>query len=95
MKVFSRNKEGRTAILEGGLNRIRTARGPMLDTHWSGHVSIDAFDILVNTHKAYIDAGADVITVNSHASSRLVLGDSMNVSLIEKNKNTKQLSKQE
>ena len=34
----------------------------MLDTHWSGHVSIDAFDILVNTHKAYIDAGADVIT---------------------------------
>ena len=61
---FKKLKEGRTAILDSGVSTELERQGaPMLDTHWSGHVSIDAFDILVNTHKAYIDAGADVITV--------------------------------
>ena len=84
-KFFQEIKGGRTAILDSGVSTELERQGaPMLDTHWSGRVSIDAFDILVNTHKAYIDAGADVITVNSYASSRLVLGDSKNASLIEK-----------
>ena len=84
-KFFQEIKEGRTAILDSGVSTELERQGaPMRDTHWSGRVSIDAFDILVNTHKAYIDAGADVITVNSYASSRLVLGDSVNASLIEK-----------
>ena len=84
-KFFQQIKEGRTAILDSGVSTELERQGaPMQDTHWSGRVSIDAFDILVNTHKAYIDAGADVITVNSYASSRLVLGESINESLIEK-----------
>ena len=45
----------------------------MHDEAWSARVGIDSFDVLVSTHQAYIDAGADVITVNSYASSRLVL----------------------
>ena len=84
-KFFQEIKGGRTAILDSGVSTELERQGaPMRDSHWSGRVSIDAFDILVNTHKAYIDAGADVITVNSYASSRLVLGDSINESLIEK-----------
>ena len=84
-KFFQEIKEGRTAILDSGISTELERQGaPMQETHWSGRASIDAFDILVNTHKAYIDAGADVITVNSYASSRLVLGDNKNVSLIEK-----------
>ena len=82
-KFFQQIKEGRTAILDSGVSTELERQGaPMRDSHWSGRVSIDAFDILVNTHKAYIDAGADIITVNSYASSRLVLGDSINESLI-------------
>ena len=77
-KFFQEIKGGRTAILDSGVSTELERQGaPMLDTHWSGRVSIDEFDILVNTHKAYIDAGADVITVNSYASSRLVLGESI------------------
>ena len=84
-KFFQEIKGGRTAILDSGVSTELERQGaPMRDTHWSGRVSIDEFDILVNTHKAYIDAGADVITVNSYASSRLVLGDSIGESLIEK-----------
>ena len=46
----------------------------MRNGQWSGCVAIDDYDKLVETHIAYIDAGADIITVNSYASSRLMLG---------------------
>ena len=78
-------KKNGSAILDSGVSTELERQGaPMQNSQWSGSVSIDAFDILVNTHKAYIDAGADIITVNSFASSRLVLGDSINASMIEK-----------
>ena len=84
-KLYSEIQQGRVAVLDSGVSTELERQGaPMQDSQWSGRVSIDAFDILVNTHKAYIDAGADIITVNSYASSRLVLGDSVNESLIEK-----------
>ena len=78
-------QNNRNAVLDSGVSTELERQGaPMQNSQWSGRVSIEAFDILVNTHKAYIDAGADIITVNSYASSRLVLGDSINESLIEK-----------
>ena len=84
-KLYNEIQQGRAAVLDSGVSTELERQGaPMQDSQWSGRVSIDAFDILVNTHKAYIDAGADIITVNSYASSRLVLGDSVNESLIEK-----------
>ena len=83
--LYNEIQQGRVAVLDSGVSTELERQGaPMKDSQWSGRVSIDAFDILVNTHKAYIDAGADIITVNSYASSRLVLGDSENESLIEK-----------
>ena len=46
----------------------------MRNGQWSGCVAIDDYKKLVETHIAYINAGADIITVNSYASSRLMLG---------------------
>ena len=83
-KFYKEIQKGRKAVLDSGVSTELERQGAaMQDSQWSGRVSIDSFDILVNTHKAYIDAGADIITVNSYASSRLVLGDSVNESLIE------------
>ena len=70
---------GNVIVLDSGISTELERRGAkMRDTQWSGSVSIEAFDLLVDTHKAYIDAGADVITVNSYASSRLVLDNTKN-----------------
>ena len=46
----------------------------MDDLTWSACASINAFDQLIEIHRRYIDSGADIITVNGYASSRLVLG---------------------
>lgn len=68
-------RDGVLKILDGGLSTELERRGGIMgEGYWSARVSIDAFDLLVDTHKAFIDAGADIITVNSYASSRLVLG---------------------
>ena len=63
-----------TLILDGGTSTELERRGAkMQNTQWSASVSFESFDLLVDTHRAFIDAGADIITVNSYASSRLVL----------------------
>ena len=72
---MQRIASGEVIIIDSGLSTELEKRGAkMQDTQWSGSVSIESFDLLVDTHRAYIDAGAQVITVNSYASSRLVLG---------------------
>ena len=74
-KIMQRIASGEVIIIDSGLSTELEKRGAkMQDTQWSGSVSIESFDLLVDTHRAYIDAGAQVITVNSYASSRLVLG---------------------
>ena len=70
---------GETLLLDGGTSTELERRGAkMQNSYWSASVSLEFFDLLVDTHRAYIDAGADVITVNSYASSRLVLGGTEN-----------------
>ena len=72
--LFSKINSGQVAILDSGTSTELERRGATMDDQvWSARVSIESFDVLVETHQAYIDAGADVITVNSYASSRLVL----------------------
>ena len=69
--LLSKIESGGLAILDSGVSTELERRGQkMHDEAWSARVGIDSFDILVSTHQAYIDAGADVITVNSYASSR-------------------------
>ncbi len=72
--LLSKINSGKVAILDSGISTELERRGATMDDQvWSARVSIESFDVLVETHQAYIDAGADVITVNSYASSRLVL----------------------
>ena len=72
--LLAKVQSGELAILDSGVSTELERRGQdMHDEAWSARVAIDSFDVLVSTHQAYIDAGADVITVNSYASSRLVL----------------------
>ena len=72
--LLSKINSGQIAILDSGISTELERRGATMDDQvWSARVSIESFDVLVETHQAYIDAGADVITVNSYASSRLVL----------------------
>ncbi len=61
-------------ILDSGVATELERRGtPMRPGQWAGCASIDDYEALVQTHLAYIEAGADVITINSYASSRLML----------------------
>ncbi len=72
--LVSKMLSGKLAILDGGTSTELDQRGASMDgMTWSACASIQAFDLLVETHQAYIDAGADIITVNGYASSRLVL----------------------
>lgn len=83
-KFMTEIREGSLKILDSGLSTELERRGGLMgEGYWSARVSIDAFDLLVDTHKAYIDAGADIITVNSYATSRLVLGRTGNEDQIE------------
>ena len=62
-------------ILDSGVSTELDRRvAKMRNGQWSGFVAIDDYEKLVETHIAYIEAGADIITVNSYASSRLMLG---------------------
>ena len=71
----SRVRSGMLAILDGGTSTELDRHGVVMDDMaWSACASINAFDRLVEIHRRYIDAGADIITVNGYASSRLVLG---------------------
>jgi len=61
-------------ILDSGVSTELERRGAkMRNGQWSGCVAIDDYQKLVETHIAYIESGADIITVNSYASSRLML----------------------
>ena len=72
--LVSKIHSGQVAILDSGTSTELERRGVYMDDQvWSALASIKSFDSLVETHQAYIDAGADVITVNGYASSRLVL----------------------
>ena len=72
--LVSKMLSGKLGILDGGTSTELDQRGASMDgMTWSACASIQAFDLLVETHQAYIDAGADIITVNGYASSRLVL----------------------
>ncbi len=62
-------------ILDGGTGTELQRRGvPMDPEAWCGPASLENADVLEAIHRDYIAAGADVITANTYASSRLMLG---------------------
>ena len=65
---------GATIILDGGTGTELEKRGvTMSEAAWCGLASLDHQDVLIAVHRDYIEAGADVITANTFASSRLML----------------------
>ena len=65
---------GRTLLLDGGTGTELRRRGMSLSgVTWSALASLTQYDLLRTIHSDYIDAGADVITTNTFATTRIVL----------------------
>ncbi|MGH6932854.1 MAG: homocysteine S-methyltransferase family protein, partial [Dongiaceae bacterium] len=63
--------EGRPTLLDGGMGRELRMRGvPIPHTIWSANGLIVAKDVVLQIHKDYIAAGADIITTNSYGIIR-------------------------
>jgi len=72
--IENRLKSGGVVILDGGTGTELERRGAVMDDNaWCGPATLDNLDILTGIHRDYIAAGAEIITVNTYASSRLML----------------------
>ncbi len=73
-KIHERLAAGGTVILDGGTGTELERQGVKMNPEaWCGTAAVDNFPTLVDIHKAYIRAGAEIITANTFASSRLML----------------------
>ena len=67
-------KGGGIVILDGGTGTELERRGVAMDPGaWCGPASLQNTELLEGIHRNYLAAGADVITTNTYASSRLRL----------------------
>jgi homocysteine S-methyltransferase len=74
-EIEQRLKNGGIVILDGGTGTELERRGvPMNAEAWCGPATIEHTDVLESIHRDYVAAGADIITANTFASSRLMLG---------------------
>ena len=65
---------GDVIVLDGATGTELQRRGvPMDPAAWCGPATLDNDDVLTEIHADYIRAGADVITTNTFAASRLML----------------------
>jgi homocysteine S-methyltransferase len=59
-------KTGRPLILDGAIGSLLQQRGNFSgDSLWSSLANIEETNLVVQLHKEYIDAGADIITTNT------------------------------
>ena len=66
--------EGGIVVLDGGTGTELQKRGAEMDpAAWCGPATLENEKLLIEIHGDYIRAGADVITANTYASSRLML----------------------
>lgn len=69
-----RLRNGEVILLDGGTGSELEKRGVAMDSDaWCGPATLKNVDVLVDIHRDYINAGADIITANTFASSRLML----------------------
>lgn len=72
--IRTRLQGGGIVLLDGGTGTELEARGAAMDPQaWCGPATLDNVDILEGIHRDYLSAGADIITANTYASSRLML----------------------
>ncbi|SEQ74449.1 homocysteine S-methyltransferase [Amphritea atlantica] len=63
-------------ILDGGMGRELERRGaPFQQPEWSALAMMKAPEIVKEVHKAYIDAGSEIITTNSYALVPFHIGE--------------------
>ena len=68
--IEKRLTKGKTIILDGGIGGELQKIGAKMDKGlWCGRCSIDSPDELLKVHENYINAGADIITANTYAST--------------------------
>ncbi len=73
-KIAETISSGGTVILDGGIGTELERRGVKMDeSTWCGSATKTNLEELYGVHRAYIDAGADIITANTYASSRIML----------------------
>ena len=73
-QIKQRLTAGKIIVLDGGTGTELERRGAKMDPMaWCGPAALENTDILVGVHRDYIQAGADVITANTYATSRLML----------------------
>jgi homocysteine S-methyltransferase len=73
--IKTRLDRGERVILDGATGTELERRGvPMNEQAWCGLASRSHSEVLEQVHAEYIAAGAAVITANTYASSRLMLG---------------------
>lgn len=73
-KVKEKLRRGEIVLLDGGTGTELEKRGAVMDPQaWCGTATLGSVEILESVHRDYIAAGADVITANTYASSRLML----------------------
>src|SRR5262249_55326754 len=74
-RLLERLVAGQTIILDGPTGTELQRRGaPMDPGAWCGPATLSNERLLVEIHRDYIEAGAEVITANTYAASRLMLG---------------------
>ena len=72
--IESRLQSGGIVVLDGGTGTELEKRGVVMNSEaWCGPATLGNVEILEGIHRDYISAGADIITANTYASSRLML----------------------
>jgi len=67
-------QQGEIRLLDGATGTELEKRGvPMHSNAWSGSAALEHLDVLEAIHRDYIEAGADIITANTYATSRALL----------------------
>lgn len=73
-ETAARLRSGGLVVLDGGTGTELERRGVPMDAEaWCGPATLENADVLEDIHRDYIAAGADIITANTYASSRLML----------------------
>lgn len=73
-RMHQRLAAGERLVLDGAVGTELQRRGVPMDPHaWCGAATLGNDAVLTAIHRDYIHAGADVITANTYASSRLML----------------------
>ena len=73
-KIMKKLEKDEIILLDGGTGTELQKRGlEMAPGAWCGPVSLKNSGVLEQVHLDYIEAGADIITANTYASSRIML----------------------